>query len=928
MRPDAFRIEEKAQITFKRGEDMRLQYLALLSLLTASAGVVGADDVKPGPASSVARVAWLKQHVAPIRSLDPADENFTDLEPLRKAVGAARIVFLSEEWHGSGATFRVRDRVIRFLHQKCGFDVLAFESGLYDCRKAWQLLKEGKMPALEASSQGIFQTWTGTEECRPLFEYLGKQARQPRPLEVCGFDCQFTGPASRRFLPEELTTLLKKLPPDGLKPEQRDTVVRAFAKLTVAGTGIGKPEKEALAACRKALMGAKPSEDLPAGELAFWRQFLESSLAMAEAEAAQKAGIKTEGNYMMRRDEQMARNLVWLAHEAYPKRKIIVWAAAFHLMRNPETVAMISEPGKTAALSKSVPSYPRNMIRTMGNEAWKAIEKETYSIFFTAAEGEFQAIAMAKPEKLKPLIQDSLEDLLVKAGVENGFFDLRRRGKDGSWLEERLIARVMGDMDYEADWTKVCDGIFFLKKQHGVTPVKIDLSAVKYLPQKDATALDVPFDRYTTRDKFNRTITFYLSQPPKGVAEKLPVAVFVQGSGCASVFSKQDGKVYGGMQNLLDAAGKGRVRVLVVEKPGVTFGEFPKSPGSAEEGSTEFRREHTLPRWVEAVNAAVVATHRLEDVDWTRTLVVGHSEGGIVAAHVAAANRLISHVVVLSGSGPTQLFDLIELASHPQPADRSPDDAQGRAQAVRDGWAKVLADPERADKFWLGHPYRRWSSFLKSSTVEGLLATRASVFAAHGTLDRAVPVASFDVLRAELAGRGRDLIALRLEGRDHGFRKPDDAPGDVSGLEDVFGRVVAWFQEKRSPVELTIRRDVDQMQGTWQAVLMNREGEIQPLQGAFANLQLIVKNDRRTIRSGETIFSEAYYRLNPAAEPPTIDLVVTKGGARGQIMLGIYGISGDRLRVCYAGPGRERPRDFTPKAGSGHALQEMKRAPS
>jgi erythromycin esterase len=907
---------------------MRLRYLAVLPLLMVSVGGVRAHEGKSEPDSSAARVAWLRQHVAPVRSLDPADDNFTDLEPLRKAIGDARVVFLSEEWHGSGATFRARDRMIRFLHQKCGFDLLAFESGLYDCRKAWQLLQEGKMPAREAAAQGIFQTWTGTEECRPLFEFLGKQARRPRPLEVCGFDCQFTGPASRRFLPDELRALFKALPPDGLTPELRQTVVKAFARLAVPGTGIDKPETEALVACRKALAGARPSEALPARELLFWRQFLDSSLAMAGVEAAYKAGIKTEGNHIMRRDEQMARNLVWLAHEAYPGRKIIVWAAAFHLMRNPDTVAMVTEPGKTAAASKSVLSYPRDRIRTMGHEAWKDIGKETYSIFFTAAEGEFQALASAKPEQLKPLIPGSLEDLLVRAGVENGFLDLRRRGKDGSWLGERMVARLMGDMDYEADWTRVCDGILFLRKQHGVTPVKIDLSAVKYLPEKSTATLGVPFDRYTTRDSFGRTITFYLSQRPGGAAEKLPVAVFVQGSGCDSVFSERGGKVHGGMQNLLLAAAGGRVRVLVVEKPGVAFGAVSKSPGSAEEGSAEFHREHTLPRWVEAVNAAVQATHRLEDVDWTRTLVVGHSEGGIVAAHVAAANPLVSHVAVLAGSGPSQLFDLTELAMHPRPEDRSPDDALGRARAVRDGWAGVLADPDRADRFWLGHAHRRWSSFLKHSTVEGLLATRASVFAAHGTLDRAVPVASFEVLRGELLGRGRDLVALRLEGRDHGFRKPDDAPGEFSGLQDVFGRVVAWFQEKRSPVERTIRRDVDRMQGTWQAVRMNHDGEDQPQQGVFANLRLVVKDDRRTIRSGETVLAEACYRLNPAANPPTIDLVVTRGAARGQIMLGIYEISGDRLRVCYAMSGRERPQDFTPKAGSGHALQEMKRAPS
>ena len=157
-----------------------------------------------------------------------------------------------------------------------------------------------------------------------------------------------------------------------------------------------------------------------------------------------------------------------------------------------------------------------------------------------------------------------------------------------------------------------------------------------------------------------------------------------------------------------------------------------------------------------------------------------------------------------------------------------------------------MADPDSADKLWLGHPHRRWSSFLKTSTVEGLSASRAAVFAAHGVLDRSVPVGSFDVLRAELTGRGRDLTALRLEGRDHGFRKTDEAPGNVSGFEEVFGRVVAWFQEKRSPSELAVQRDLERMQGNWQMAAMNVEGEVQPRTGAMGNLQLHIEGEQRT----------------------------------------------------------------------------------
>lgn len=893
-------------------------------LLVSLAGRTAAADDRPPAAPEGQRVAWLKAHLAPLRSTDPADEDYSDLEPIRRAVGDARVVFLSEELHGVGATFRARSRLIKFLHQRCGFDVLAFESGIYDCRRAWELLREGKMPAREAVSQGVLSTWTGIEELQPMWEYLGRQARQPRPLEICGFDCQFSSPASRRFLPDDLTALLKKLPAESLTAAQRDALLPAFKKLARPGTGITEEERTALAAARKALADTRPTAALPAGERDFWRQVLDSAAAMDEMEVAYKAGVKTERNHINLRDAQMARNLVWLAREAYPNRKIMVWAAAFHLMRDPQGVAMVAEPGETPAERKTVFGYRQAKISTMGEEAWKEIGRDAYSIFFTAAEGEYRG-QTGKPAKIKPVIPGSLEDLLVKADGRDVFVDLRGRGAGGRWLEERLVARFLGDQDHEADWTKVCDGVVFLRKQTAATPAKADTAPVAYQPVRDPQPLGVPFDRYTTRDGLGRTVTFYLSRPPKGATGKLPVALFVQGSGCSSVFSERDGKVYGGMQNLLLAAGKGRFRVLVVEKPGVPFGAVSKRSGSAEEGSAEFRREHTLPRWVEAVQAAVRAVHRLQDVDWTRTLAVGHSEGAIVAAHVAAGNALVSHVAVLAGGGPTQLFDLLELAAQNRPSDHSPADAQARVEAVRQGWAKVLEDPDSADKMWLGHPHRRWSSFLKTSTVEGLLASRADVFAAHGTADKSVPVAGFDVLRAELAARGRDLTALRLEGQDHGFRKPDDSPRDVKGFQDVLGRVADWFGEKHSPIEQAIHKDVERMRGTWRMAAMNQEGDSVPLGGNLAKLQLVVDGDRRTVRAGQILYSHAYYRIDPAASPPAIDVFVTQGGSSGQTMLGIYEVSGDRLRVCLASHGRERPRDFSPKAGSGHVLQELRR---
>src|SRR5581483_1659123 len=150
-------------------------------------------------------------------------------------------------------------------------------------------------------------------------------------------------------------------------------------------------------------------------------------------------------------------------------------------------------------------------------------------------------------------------------------------------------------------------------------------------------------------------------------------------------------------------------------------------------------------------------------------------------------------VAILAGGGPTQLFDLVELARQRRQPNETAAAEEARVNRFYQDWSRVLADPDNPEKLWLGHPYRRWTSFLKTSTLEGLLGTKARVFVAQGTADKAVALAGFDVLRAELAARGRDVTAERLEGYDHSFRKADEPASSIDGIRDLFGRVVDWY---------------------------------------------------------------------------------------------------------------------------------------
>jgi uncharacterized protein (TIGR03067 family) len=300
--------------------------------------------------------------------------------------------------------------------------------------------------------------------------------------------------------------------------------------------------------------------------------------------------------------------------------------------------------------------------------------------------------------------------------------------------------------------------------------------------------------------------------------------------------------------------------------------------------------------------------------------VVGHSEGGIVAAHLAAANSHVTHVALLAGGGPTQLFDLLEQAARPRRADEPAGQIAARVRRLEAGWAGVRADPESADRLWLGHPHRRWSSFLKTSTQEGLLASRAAVFLAQGTADTSASVAGFEALRAELAARGRDVTAERLEGYDHAFRRPGSAPDDNDGMQELLRRVAGWFLEKSKPLAATVRQEQERLASTWDVVAVVIDGEDTPVAGALKGLHVVMTEDQRTVKAGTEVLAQGPYRIDPAARPREIDLTVTQGAFKGHVLLGIYEVDGDTLRVCLALKGGPRPTEMASKSGSGHTL--------
>ena len=300
----------------------------------------------------------------------------------------------------------------------------------------------------------------------------------------------------------------------------------------------------------------------------------------------------------------------------------------------------------------------------------------------------------------------------------------------------------------------------------------------------------MPLSRYFTQDGFGRRITFYVGQEASGSAS-LPLALFILGSGAYSNLLVRDGKVLFAHRDFHEVL-RGRARLLFVEKVGVSFGAQVARTGTAMGSTEEFRQEHTFGRWLEALSASLRAARTLTGIDLRRTLVVGHSEGALMAAAVAARNDFVTDVACLAGGGPTQLFDFVAEARIGRLLSEGPTPV-AQMQALRRRWSDIRQHAADPNRMWLGHPYTYWSSFMAGAMFGELERGRSRVFVAQGSLDGIHPQYAVDLVEATLMAEGRDVTALVVDGANHDFQFKDQTKNGRDGWREILQTVVSWF---------------------------------------------------------------------------------------------------------------------------------------
>ena len=382
---------------------------------------------------------FVKQNQIRVSTIDPDSTIYDELEIIGKAIGNSRIVMLGEQDHGDAPAFAAKTRLIKYLHEKKGFNVLAFESDFFALNDGWDNLPKTKKLIDTFIRKNITPLWSACNSCQHLFyNYLPGSYATSSPLMITGFDSEIFFSWSSKYLYYKLDSVLKKIKaPITALPGYSSEIFKLITNWYSYSNDTANLNKinSYLLLIQKQLTDSLGLNN-------FWSILCEN-LQGNNLKFHYTLTDKIKASQI--RDSLMAMNLKWLTEIKFANKKIIVWAANMHIHK----------------FSGHFSLDFLNTINSMGSIYLRdsLVNKVTYVMGFTSLQGTAGRIG-AKKYKINRPKKNAFENW-INPSFNYAFVNFKNYTDT---QEERFYMSGFGHNNYEGIWNKVYDGVFYIKQ--------------------------------------------------------------------------------------------------------------------------------------------------------------------------------------------------------------------------------------------------------------------------------------------------------------------------------------------------------------------------------------------------------------------------------------------------------------------------------
>jgi predicted esterase len=185
-------------------------------------------------------------------------------------------------------------------------------------------------------------------------------------------------------------------------------------------------------------------------------------------------------------------------------------------------------------------------------------------------------------------------------------------------------------------------------------------------------------------------------------------------------------------------------------------------------------------------------------VDENIIVAMGISEGGLLVTRLASEDSRITHLVSVVSTGLNQFFSsIINRRMDAATGAMTHEEAQKEIESLFAIYKEIYADPESTDKWYYGHPYKRWGSFCHFIAVDHLVKLDIPILLVNGTADRSSPILHSDYIMLEFIRRGKTNLTYHVvPGMGHSMREVVIEGGkekSISHRADVFNKIKDWI---------------------------------------------------------------------------------------------------------------------------------------